>query len=262
MTRRSDAEWEKFGRTDPYYGVLSQDEFRRDNLTDSSLQQFFASGTAHIDFIFKTITSHLDPAFAPRRALDFGCGVGRCIVPLAARCQSVTGLDISDAMLAEATRNIRARKITNVDLLKSDDHLGAAGEQFDLIHAVLVFQHIHPRRGLALFENLVTRLADHGVGAIQLPYVRDVSLPLKTLGALRKHVPLVHNIVNVTMENKSFSEPLMEKNCYPLGRVLAILQRHQCGSVHIELQGRGKLLSAIVFFRKNTAWIPYEPFST
>lgn len=260
MTRKSDTEWEKFGRIDPYYGVLSQNQYRRGNLTPETLQHFFATGTAHIDFVFKTIIDRIDRDFAPGSALDFGCGVGRCLVPLALRCRTATGLDVSDAMLQEAARNLQQRNLTNAELVKSDDQLGALKGSFDLIHGVLVFQHIHHSRGLVIFENLVRRLADRGVGVIQLPYLRDVTTTVKALGNLRKHVPMVHNLANV-MEKKPFGEPLMEKNCYPMDRVLAILHRNQCSGVHIELQGRGKLLSAILFFQKNAAWVPYEPFT-
>jgi 2-polyprenyl-3-methyl-5-hydroxy-6-metoxy-1,4-benzoquinol methylase len=38
--------------------------------------------------------------FAPRRVLDFGCGVGRVTLPLARRVDAVVAIDIADSMLS------------------------------------------------------------------------------------------------------------------------------------------------------------------
>jgi len=259
MVRNTDAEWKKFGRQDPYYGVLSQDKYRKGNLTPAALREFFDSGRQHMDFVLATIRRHLDPQFRPRRALDFGCGVGRCLIPMAALTPAAVGLDISEAMLAEARRNCEQQGVRNIELVLSDDTLSRLTGAFDLAHAILVFQHIPPARGVALFARLVERLADGGVGVVQVPYHRGVAGAVKALGALRKHVPLAHNLANLA-GGKPWSEPLMEKNCYDLNRLLRVLQEGRCGRLHVEFQGRGRLLSAILFFQKQAGWVPYEPF--
>src|SRR5947209_8593800 len=97
----TDRDWEFFGRTDPYWSVFTQERYRRANLTEDAVRDFFASGEQHIDFVLATVRDHLDGGFAPRSALDFGCGVGRMVVPLARRCGRVVGVDVADAMLAE-----------------------------------------------------------------------------------------------------------------------------------------------------------------
>src|SRR5882762_1792622 len=100
----SNSDWERFGRDEPYFGVLLDEKFRLRNLTPQALEEFFASGEAHVERVFRTIVRHLDPDFAPATALEFGCGVGRVLVPLARRCPSVVGVDVSASMLAEARR--------------------------------------------------------------------------------------------------------------------------------------------------------------
>lgn len=258
--RRTDAEWEKFGQTDPYYGVLSQDRFHRGKLDAEAIQAFFQSGSDHIHYILDRIRCHLDPAFDPRRSLDFGCGVGRCLVPLSSLSRSVLGLDVSQAMLDEARKVLAERKIENVELLLSDDAISRASGTFDFIHSILVFQHIRPHRGVKLFEKLVKLLSDGGVGAVQFPYRRDVSFPVRAMGACRKHVPLFHNAVNL-LYGKPLNEPLMEKNCYDLNTLFAVLQHNRCGRLHVEFQGRGNLLNVILLFQRDEDWIAYEPFS-
>src|SRR4051812_3426092 len=98
---KTDSDWEKFGRIDPYYGVLSHDRFHAAAEAGEARQAFFQSGESHIDLVFRTIREHCDADFAPQRAFDFGCGVGRLVIPLARRAARVVGADISDAMLAE-----------------------------------------------------------------------------------------------------------------------------------------------------------------
>ena len=65
--------------------------------------------------------------------LDVGCGVGRLDAALASRVASVTGVDISQAMLAEAC--LRCRDLPNVRFLLSSgrDLEGVASESVDLV---------------------------------------------------------------------------------------------------------------------------------
>src|SRR5262245_43933028 len=102
LPRSSDKEWEAFARNEPYYGVLSHERVRQGNLNDESFKEFFKSGQEHIDFVLETIRTSLEPEFSPSRALDFGCGIGRCSIPLTRVCQSVVGVDVSDSMLQQA----------------------------------------------------------------------------------------------------------------------------------------------------------------
>jgi cyclopropane fatty-acyl-phospholipid synthase-like methyltransferase len=114
----------------------------------------------------------LDPSFAPRRCLDFGCGVGRVAIPLARRTGEVVGVDVSESMLAEARRNCEVQETRNVTLLPSDDALSALTGRFDFIHSFVVFQHSPRERGDAILEALLEHLS---VGALHLRYATRVS---------------------------------------------------------------------------------------
>jgi 2-polyprenyl-3-methyl-5-hydroxy-6-metoxy-1,4-benzoquinol methylase len=89
--RNTDRDWEKFGASDPYLGVLTHEQYHRANLTDESKEAFFKSGHDYIADVSKKIRTYLDPAFTPCRSLDFGCGVGRLVVPLAGISDHVVG---------------------------------------------------------------------------------------------------------------------------------------------------------------------------
>src|SRR5688572_3525296 len=95
-------QWERFGSLDPYYGVSSVDEFRRENLDDAALDRFFASGEQDVARVLELAHRAAGPGFTPAKVLDHGCGVGRLVVPFARAAERVVGVDVSPSMLAEA----------------------------------------------------------------------------------------------------------------------------------------------------------------
>ena len=42
-------QWELFGQKDPYYGVLTHEQFKRDAIGDEGRRRFFASGDEQFD---------------------------------------------------------------------------------------------------------------------------------------------------------------------------------------------------------------------
>ena len=139
------------------FGVLTWEPFRSENLTAELRREFFSSGEHYIQALFSVIDRQLEPNFRPSRALDFGCGVGRLLIPLAERCDSVVGVDVSSSMLETARQNAHDRGLSNIELVRSDDQLWAATGRFDLDHPPLIhtFQHIPTTRGVRIFERLV-----------------------------------------------------------------------------------------------------------
>jgi SAM-dependent methyltransferase len=260
LPRDSDKQWEAFGRNEPYYGVLSHERFRKDRLDDASLKEFFKSGQEHIDFVLETIRASLDSEFLPANALDFGCGVGRCAIPLTRICQSVLGVDVSDAMLQQARKICFEQSIANLTLVKSDDALSRVSGPFDFIHSFLVFQHIPPRRGEKIFTKLTQLLSDKGIAAVSFVYHREESTIVRVMGSLRKKLPVLHSVVNL-LYGKPFSEPLMEKNVYDLNRLFAILHQNGCGNLHMRFFGRRELRNVILFFQKKRDNVPYDAYA-
>ena len=98
----SDRAWQRWGETEPYFGVLAADRFRRSSFARNR-QEFWHLGEVQVEERLRAAEQHfgLRPS---GRALDFGCGVGRLSLALARRFDQVTALDIAPAMLAEAER--------------------------------------------------------------------------------------------------------------------------------------------------------------
>jgi SAM-dependent methyltransferase len=245
----TDAVWRRLGATDPYYGVLTSECYRQGRMDDSAREEFFRSGELHVHVLWQMIRERVGPDFAPRRALDFGCGVGRLTLPLARRCPEVLGVDVSEAMRAEAASNCSRASLTNASFAPSDDDLSSVVGLFDLIQSFIVFQHIPPRRGLRLLKALLGLLAPGGVGVLEFTFARSDRLRTGLGSWLRAHVPLVNGIANLC-QGRPFSYPLMQMYDYDLGRVYDLIRRHDCELCHGHLADHDGHLSAIVFFRK------------
>lgn len=245
----TDNEWEKLGRRDPFYGVLSHEKYHMTNINEDSVEEFFGTGKAYIDLIMDTIRKYVDPDFKPLTALDFGCGVGRVLVHLARSFKYVVGVDVSDSMLSHAKRACEQRKIENVAFIKGNDQLSEVKGSFDFIHSFIVFQHIPTRRGEMLFGNLIRRLSAGGIGAIHLTYSSKLSIKAKVITWIRNNIPYVHNLVNLS-KRRDLNFPSTQMNRYDLNNIFRILQEAGCHRVHVLFTDHG-YYGVVILFQKN-----------
>jgi SAM-dependent methyltransferase len=240
----TDAAWEQWGRRDPYFGVITNPKFRRQQLTDEGKHEFFESGRLHVDYLLYVINRHLDEKFAPRRILDFGCGVGRTLPALACMAEDVVGLDVSRSMLEEANRNCIERGVHNVHLYSSDDALSTADGAFDMIHSCIVFQHIPFPRGRLIFRRLLTKLAPRGIGAFQFLYSKaayaemfGVSPPPASVAShARRRLPAT-------------SDPEMQMNPYNMTEILFMIQAAGARRLYSDFTDHGGELGLFIFFQ-------------
>jgi SAM-dependent methyltransferase len=249
-----DRSWEYYGKHDPYFGVLTLQEYRRGHLDEDARARFFQSGEAHLGQVVAAIKAHLDPNFAPQRGLDFGCGVGRVLLPMAGICRSLEGADVSESMLEEARSNCALHNLTHVSLTQADDNLTQVSGTFDFIHSTLVFQHIPRRRGERLLSRLLERLEDGGVGALHFTYAR-AGRGIRWIDWARKSLPLLNGLVNILVLRLPFRYPLVQMNVYNLGVVFRILHHAGCHpvvatpTVHV-FSGKVTTYGTMLYFRK------------
>ena len=250
----TDNSWDKFGKEDPYYGVISHERFRRSAMVGDSRLDFFKSGEEHVQGLFDTIRAHIDADFAPRSALDFGCGVGRTAIPLARRVAKVVAADVSDAMLSEAARNCAEQKVDNVEFIRSDDTLVEVPSNLEFIHSFIVFQHIPTIRGLVILQHMLRLLADEGVGALHFTFARHASKYRIFLQRIRGSVPLADGFYNL-LRGRRFSHPHMEMNFYEINRILDVLYQNGCHDVHTRFSDHDGFIGAMLYFKKR----PLQP---
>lgn len=166
--------WNKFGENDPYFGVLSYEKYHIDVFTDSEKREFFSTGYQHIDSIVKKIEVLFNRKFNPDKSLDYGCGVGRVLIPRSKYSNEVIGVDVSEAMLKECERNCQEKAITNIRLINAAEYSESFSEKVDFIHSYIVFQHIPVRKGIKIFLSLLKNLSDNGIGIIHFTYSKKI----------------------------------------------------------------------------------------
>jgi SAM-dependent methyltransferase len=243
MDMSTDVAWEDWGLRDPYFGVITDPQFRRSTITEHSKQEFFSSGEVHVRHVLATIRERIDPRFEPRTVLDFGCGVGRLVVPFAAVANDVVGLDVSPSMLMEARRNCDERQLHNVRLLASDDALSGLTDTFDLIHSSIVFQHIPVDRGRSIFDKLLQRLRPGGVAAIHLTYSKACFAPTHGRAPPEAAPP-----EGAAPPSSDDADPAMQMNPYNLNEIFFLMQRGGVAQFHAEFSDHGGELGVFLFF--------------
>lgn len=238
--------WERLAETDPYFSVATFDQFLGSNLDESAQTDFFRTGAEYVDNLWRDLEILIGHEPRPARALDFGCGVGRVLAPLAQKCGSVVGVDISEQMLAEAKKNCGFRDISNVEFIVAD-RFDAAKESFDFIHSFIVLQHIEPRLGLSLARSMIASLGPGGVGMLHFTYVdpstahkRLKSFIYGKLGPLRSSINKIRGRADT---------PWMPMHAYNLNEIFRLLQEEGCQNVSVRFTHHG-LFGAMVFFEK------------
>ncbi len=247
--RNSDRAWELLGTSEPYGAVAGTSRYYRAQLDAQRRSEFFHAGERYIAQALRDIDEHLAPGFRPGRALDFGCGVGRMVIPLAARCDEVVGMDVAEAMLAEAARNCAG--YNNVKLVKADELLSRLDGKFDLINSTWVFGHMPQSKGESIVARLAQRLDDGGIGVFQFPIAWRAAPWRKALNWARNNLPGVNGLANLA-RRRPFSYPLMQLNLYCLSRLFAVLDEQGCRAAFVRTEpDRNCALSATVFFRRH-----------
>lgn len=220
--KKSDSHWEKFGQEDPYYWVTTQNKYHKEEINSEKLNTFFSEGREYRDKLFNVIKKHVAADFAPQRCLDFGCGVGRILLPLAEISSSAVGLDVARTMLDKAELHCREAGLDNVTIAQSDDALSALEGSFDFIHSIYVFQHIPCQRGYKVFRQLLEKLNPGGVAMIQITYSNDLSQYRRIMNWSKENIPLFSQAVNL-LHLRAPNTPMMEMHNYSLNHLHRIV---------------------------------------
>jgi SAM-dependent methyltransferase len=97
--------WTGLGTSDPFWSVLTDERYRRANMSDVTIvEEFYASGIGDVDYL-RAFLSRADLALTPDMVVaEYGCGLGRVTRFLARATTRVLAFDISATHL-EAARH-------------------------------------------------------------------------------------------------------------------------------------------------------------
>lgn len=234
MLARIATAWRAYGESEPHWSVLTDPSYLADTLSEN-LDSFFASGQGQVGHLLAALSRNGIEPGSLRRALDFGCGVGRLSLALATHFETVVGVDISAGHLAHAIARARETGRTNVsfEAISAVNDLDALG-RFDLVFSEIVLQHNPPPVIAALLDRLFASLTPGGVARFQVPtYIVGYSFDPQTY-----------------LANE---QSQMEMNALPQKEVFAIAARHDCLPLEVREDGQTadpRMLSHTFLFRK------------
>lgn len=246
--RSTDSEWKRFGDEDPYFGVLTQPRYRKQAISQAGVSEFFESGEIYVNRMMQCLRQHFDVPAKIDRALDYGCGVGRLMLPLTEQADFVEGVDVSPGMLREAGVNLGAMDAIRTKLTLLSDWLADRNGQYELVHTFIVLQHIPSSRGVTIFRRLVDAIADGGFGVIHVVYANQTNRA-QIMSWLRKKVPFLNQCINVSRGRK-WSAPAMQMNPYKLQKLFRYLQERGVAGVYSEFTNHGGQLGVTLYFQK------------
>jgi 2-polyprenyl-3-methyl-5-hydroxy-6-metoxy-1,4-benzoquinol methylase len=216
-------DWEKWGKTDPYFAVITRPELQSAKLDDQGRRRFFESGESDVAETMLEMERLLGRPLRPRRTLDFGCGVGRLTIPLARMSETVVAVDVSPAMLDEARVNCQRAGVANVEFRRSTPGLAEVEGPFDFVHSYIVFQHIPPEYGYSLLDAILDRLSPDGSGTMHFTYARRGPLLRRLVARVRRSSRFMHRTLNL-VQRRPLAAPLMAMFEYDLDRARASLK--------------------------------------
>jgi SAM-dependent methyltransferase len=173
--------WNAFAKGDPFWAVLTAPDAKNGGWRPD---QFFETGKAEIETLMNS-TPALN-GVPRRRALDFGCGVGRLTQALCDHFVECVGVDISAEMLRVAEVFNRHGGRCTYQLNSKNDLSLFADNYFDFIYSNIVLQHMEPKYSSNYIREFVRVLAPGGLIVFQIPaeIVTRPPAPVETLSQL------------------------------------------------------------------------------
>ena len=123
-----------------------------------------------LKFIFDAITRYLkETSKHPEtlNILEVGCGDGSITIPLSTFGGTVTAFDLDDSLVANLSKLLQIRKISNVKVSKENAYSYHNDDKFDIIVASEVLEHLDDPEKVV--SNLKSQLVTGGYCIITVP---------------------------------------------------------------------------------------------
>lgn len=253
MKSESIRNWKEWGKKDPYYGVLSDERFRMQHLSDQAIGEFFKTGESYVSESRKRVLQHFGVDISGGTILDFGCGVGRLAIPFAKMTEKeVWGIDISEDIINRATEH---KQGLGLDHLKFTTYNGKELKDlpvFDFVNSYIVFQHIEPGLGLQLMRQLLEHTRDGGIFQVQVTFGHRLPWKVHANFFLRtKFRP--YNFLYSSLKHRKFcQEPVMQMNHYPPGKLFRLFSDYS-DQIQVAFTDHGGHLGASYLLQKTTS---------
>lgn len=232
--RDTNEDWEKLAQNNAYWAVLTEDEFKSKKLTKKHLDAFFATGRADITNLITKIKS-LFPDFSlpVESVIDFGCGVGRLLIPLAEQTKIAIGIDISQTMRSITMKNVSNHGLKNVRCVETPEILVREGVKVDWLNSFIVLQHIEPRRGYFIINDLLQCVKSGGIASLHIPLFKTADRNEYYNDRVMYFRNDYYKNETVFIDRDNYSHPDIQMYDYDANTVLALFHKNQMPNVHL-----------------------------
>lgn len=230
-------DWEILGLNEPYFGVITVEKYRKNNLTKKDIEEFYASGDVDIKRVLDTFMSVFGEV-PHGESFDFGCGVGRLARAMSKVTGRVIAYDISNPMLSIARENLNEYKVEFTEKLPD--------RKFEWVNSYIVFQHIKPSSGLCLIRDCLDLVAPRGFVSLHVTFWTDDALrPKVSLKNRINPISIVHRALiplwvraRARLSGKNV-EHLVRMYDYDLTTVARLFDEAEFGQLHLSPTNHG-----------------------
>lgn len=244
--RDTTVDWEKLAKDNAYWAVLTEDRFRGE-LDSAALDAFFASGAENVEGFLRLLSSTFPDVASPfETVIDFGCGAGRLLIPMARLSDVAYGVDISPTMRELAAENAE-RSGVSVECVDTPEVLARRGVQADWVNSYIVLQHIEPRRGYFLINDLLQCVRPGGVVTIHIPMFKTSDRADYLNDRVRYFRNDSYYSETVFIDRDTYDHPDIQMFDYDANTVLALFHKNQMTDVRIVHDGASTGIHAYFF---------------
>jgi ubiquinone/menaquinone biosynthesis C-methylase UbiE len=162
---KSNAEWKRWGKDDPLWGVASWAGREKNGATPWTEEEFYALGEAD----WRDFQKHwLQYGVSTQNCLEIGCGAGRLTKQLAGYFGHVHAVDVSEDMIGRARKAV-APKIVEFSVIDGL-HLPQEDCSVSAVFSTHVLQHLDSEEvGHSYFREIFRVLDVNGTIMVHLP---------------------------------------------------------------------------------------------
>ncbi len=210
--------WEQLGAKQPYWSVLTEEDYKKENLTQELESKFFMQGTLVLK-ILHNVCEKAGVDYQKNLCLDYGCGLGRVTFHLAKEFDHVVGVDISKNHIALAKNKKAEFLVNNIDFVVLEKGVEDIPKRpYDLIFSVIVLQHIRKKEVFRIFSRFIELVKEGGVIIFQIPTYhpnydfQEGKLLNKKLGGMEMHAIRQKDIIDYYVKGGCRFEGCFEEN--------------------------------------------------
>src|SRR5579864_6394244 len=143
--------WDTLGQKDAFWAILT-DTSKKGKRWEQ--KEFFATGKTEIKEVMKEIKTLKKPP-KTKKALDFGCGIGRLTQALAYHFDEVVGVNIAPSMIEQAKKLGRRKKNCSFFLNSKCNLSLFPDKSFNFIYSNITLQHMKPNYAKAYLKEFL-----------------------------------------------------------------------------------------------------------